>query len=61
MSAVSGIQLTAKGMLAKGAPGALANNNPHVSVEIIATPSANVNPSGHTTAQTSGQSAHTPP
>lgn len=58
VAATSGIHLTTSGKIATG-PGALVNNRN--SVEIIATPSANVNPGGHTIAQTSGQSAHTPP
>lgn len=58
VAASSGIHLTTSGKPVSGA-GALVNNRN--SVEIIATPSANVNPGGHTIAQTSGQSAHTPP
>jgi hypothetical protein len=46
------------GKLVSGASALVNNRN---SVKIIVTPSANVNPSGHTIAQTSGQSAHTPP
>jgi hypothetical protein len=58
VAAASGIHVTSGGKVVSGA-GALVNNRN--SVEIIATPSANVNPGGHTIAQANGQSAHTPP
>ncbi len=58
VAATSGIHVTNGGKVLTGA-GALVNNRN--SVEIIATPSANVNPGGHTIAQANGQSAHTPP
>ena len=58
VAATSGIHVTTNGKVTTGA-GALVNNRN--SVEIIATPSANVNPGGHTIAQANGQSAHTPP
>lgn len=57
MAATSGIHVTTNGKVTTGADALVNNRN---SVEIIATPSANVNPSGHTAAQTTGQSAHTP-
>jgi hypothetical protein len=57
VAAASGIHVSG-GKVVSGA-GALVNNRN--SVEIIATPSANVNPGGHTIAQANGQSAHTPP
>lgn len=58
VAAVSGIHITSSGMLAKGASGALTSNT---GVMIIANPSANANPGGHTQAISGIQEARTLP